>query len=152
MGSQRLYDFIDNNPDVALFPVDYVNDPYIICQNRQLISINSCIEIDLSGQVCSETIGPKQFSGTGGQVDYIRGAALSEGGKSILAMLPRRPGEGFPYSTVSSSRSSRHDLTNEVDYIVTEYGIAHLKGKTLRQRAENLIRIAHPDFRESLTE
>ena len=153
MGSQRLYDFVDNNPDVALFPVDYVNDPYIICQNRQLISINSCIEIDLSGQVCSETIGPKQFSGTGGQVDYIRGAALSEGGKSILAM-PSTAARGkvsriVPYLAAGAAVTTSR---NEVDYIVTEYGIAHLKGKTLRQRAENLIRIAHPDFRESLTE
>ena len=153
MGSQRLYDFVDNNPDVALFPVDYVNDPYIICQNRQLISINSCIEIDLSGQVCSETIGPKQFSGTGGQVDYIRGAALSESGKSILAM-PSTAARGkvsriVPYLAAGAAVTTSR---NEVDYIVTEYGIAHLKGKTLRQRAENLIRIAHPDFRESLTE
>lgn len=153
MGSQRLYDFADNNPDVALFPVDYVNDPYVIGRNHQLVSINSCIEIDLSGQVCSETIGLQQFSGTGGQVDYIRGAALSEGGKSILAM-PSTAAHGkisriVPYltkgATVTTSR-------NEVDYIVTEYGIAHLKGKTLRQRAESLIRIAHPDFRESLME
>ena len=153
MGSQRLYDFVDNNPDVALFPVDYVNDPYVIRQNRQLISINSCIEIDLSGQVCSETIGPKQFSGTGGQVDYIRGAALSEGGKSILAM-PSTAARGkvsriVPYLAAGAAVTTSR---NEVDYVVTEYGIAHLKGKTLRQRAESLIRIAHPDFRESLTE
>jgi 4-hydroxybutyrate coenzyme A transferase len=79
MGSQRLYDFVDNNPDVTLFPVDYVNNPYIICQNRQLISINSCIEINLSGQICSKTISPKQFNRMGDQVDHSRGAALSKG-------------------------------------------------------------------------
>ncbi|MFR4039533.1 MAG: acetyl-CoA hydrolase/transferase family protein [Butyricimonas faecalis] len=152
MGSQRLYDFVDNNPDVALFPVDYVNDPYVIRQNRQLISINSCIEIDLSGQVCSETIGPKQFSGTGGQVDYIRGQLFPKAANPSWPCLPRQPGEGFPYRTLPGSRCRRHHLTKQVDYVVTEYGIAHLKGKTLRQRAESLIRIAHPDFRESLTE
>ncbi len=96
MGSQRLYDFVDNNPDVALFPVDYVNDPYIICQNRQLISINSCIEIDLSGQVCSETIGPKQFSGTGGQVDYIREQPSPKAVNPSWPCLPRQPGGRFP--------------------------------------------------------
>ncbi|WP_292267891.1 acetyl-CoA hydrolase/transferase C-terminal domain-containing protein [Butyricimonas sp.] len=153
MGSQRLYDFVDNNPNVALFPVDYVNDPYVIRQNRNLVSINSCIEVDLSGQVCSETIGTKQFSGTGGQVDYIRGAALSEGGKSILAM-PSTAARGkvsriVPYLAPGAAVTTTR---NEVDYIVTEYGIAHLKGKTLRQRAESLIRIAHPDFRETLAE
>lgn len=153
MGSRRLYDFVNNNPDVELYPVDYVNDPYIISQNRRLVSINSCIEVDLSGQVCSETIGPKQFSGIGGQVDYIRGAAFSEGGKSILAM-PATAARGTVSRIVPQLAAGAAVTTsrNEVDYIVTEYGIAHLKGKTLRQRAESLIKIAHPAFRESLSQ
>ncbi|KIO45432.1 acetyl-CoA hydrolase/transferase family protein [Sanguibacteroides justesenii] len=153
MGSKRLYDFVNKNPDVELYPVDYVNDPRIISQNHRLVSINSCIEVDLSGQVCSECIGSKQFSGIGGQVDYVRGAAMSKEGISIMAM-PSTAAKGkvsrivpflSPGAAVSTSR-------NDVDYVITEYGIAHLKGKTLRQRAESLIRIAHPDFRESLTE
>ena len=151
MGTRRLYDFVDNNPDVEMHPVDYVNDPWVIAKNNKMISINSCIEIDLMGQVASESIGLKQFSGTGGQVDYVRGAALSQGGKSIMAM-PSTAAKGkssriVPFlaegAAVTTSR-------NEVDYIVTEYGIAKLKGKTLKQRAESLIKIAHPDFRESL--
>lgn len=153
MGTKRLYDFINNNPDVEMYSVDYVNDPWVIAKNEKLISINSCIEIDLMGQVASETIGLKQFSGTGGQVDYVRGAALSKGGKSIMAM-PSTAAKGkasriVPFlaegATVTTSR-------NDVDYVVTEYGIAKLKGKTLKQRAEALIQIAHPDFRGSLQE
>lgn len=153
MGSKRLYDFVDNNPSVELYPVDYVNDPYVIRQNKKMVSINSCIEVDLTGQVCSETIGPKQFSGTGGQIDYVRGATLSEGGKSILAM-PSTAAKGKVSRIVPNLAAGAAVTTprDEVDYIVTEYGIAHLKGKTLRQRAESLIRIAHPDFREVLTE
>ena len=152
MGSQRLYDFVDNNPDVALFPVDYVNDPYIICQNRQLISINSCIEIDLSGQVCSETIGPKQFSGTEAKSITSGEQPSPKAVNPSWPCLPRQPGEGFRIVPYLAAGAAVTTSRNEVDYIVTEYGIAHLKGKTLRQRAENLIRIAHPDFRESLTE
>ncbi|MDL2254934.1 4-hydroxybutyrate CoA-transferase, partial [Bacteroidales bacterium OttesenSCG-928-J16] len=151
MGTRRLYDFVDHNPDVEMYPVDYVNDPWVIAKNDNMISINSCIEVDLMGQVVSETIGLKQFSGTGGQVDYVRGAALSRGGKSIMAM-PSTASKGtvsriVPFlaqgAAVTTSR-------NDVDYVITEYGIAKLKGKTLRERAENLIAIAHPDFRESL--
>lgn len=153
MGTKRLYDFVNNNPDVELYSVDYVNDPWVIAKNEKMISINSCIEVDLMGQVASESIGLKQFSGTGGQVDYVRGAALSQGGKSIMAM-PSTAAKGkasriVPFlaegAAVTTSR-------NDVDYVVTEYGIAKLKGKTLRQRAESLINIAHPDFRESLQE
>lgn len=151
MGTKRLYDFVDRNPNVMMAPVDYVNHPMVIAQNDNLISINSCVQVDLMGQVCSECVGPKQISGVGGQVDFIRGAAMSKGGKSILA-FPSTAAKGtvskiVPYlddgAAVTTSR-------NDVDYIVTEYGVARMKGKTLRQRARALIEIAHPDFREDL--
>lgn len=151
MGSKRLYDFVDDNPMVELYPVDYVNNPLTIMKNERMVSINSCIEVDLMGQVASETIGAKQFSGVGGQVDYVRGAMLSPGGKSIMAM-PSTAAKGtvsriVPFlahgAAVTTSR-------NDVDYVVTEYGIAHLKGKTLKERVKSLIAIAHPDFREEL--
>ena len=153
MGSKRLYDFVNNNNTVELYPVDYVNNPYVIMQNADMVSINSCIEVDLMGQVVSECIGSRQFSGAGGQVDYVRGAMLSQGGKSIMAM-PSTAAKGtvsriVPFlahgAAVTTSR-------NDVDYVVTEYGIAHLKAKTLKERAKSLISIAHPDFRAELTE
>ncbi len=151
MGTRKIYDFVDNNPDVELYPVDYVNDPWIIGKNDNMVSINSCIEVDLMGQVASETIGYKQFSGTGGQVDYVRGAALSKGGISIMAM-PSTAAKGKVSRIVPLLAEGAAVTTsrNDVDYVVTEYGIAHLKGKTLRQRARELINIAHPDFREEL--
>ncbi|MBN2898617.1 MAG: acetyl-CoA hydrolase/transferase family protein [Clostridia bacterium] len=151
MGTRRLYDFIDNNPDVEFYSVDYVNNPYVIMKNDGMVSINSCIQVDLMGQVVSETIGLKQFSGVGGQVDYVRGSSLSKGGKSIIAM-PSTASKGtvsriVPLITEGSAVTTSR---NDVHYVVTEYGIADLKGKTLRQRAEALIHIAHPDFREEL--
>lgn len=151
MGTQRLYNFVDNNPLVELYPVEYVNNPWVIGQNDNMVSINSCLEVDLMGQVASETIGLKQFSGTGGQVDYVRGASLSKGGISIMAM-PSTAAKGkvsriVPVMTEGGAVTTSR---NDVDYIVTEYGIAKLKGKSLRQRAENLIKIAHPNFREEL--
>ncbi|MCI2062692.1 MAG: 4-hydroxybutyrate CoA-transferase [Eubacteriaceae bacterium] len=151
MGTKKLYDFVNNNPNVEMYPVDYVNDPRVIMLNDNMVSINSCVQVDLMGQVASESIGQKQISGVGGQVDFIRGAAMAKNGRSIIAM-PSTAAHGtvskiVPYldhgSAVTTSR-------NEVQYIVTEYGIADLKGKTLRQRAEALIDIAHPDFREAL--
>lgn len=151
MGTRKVYDFIDNNPNVCLYPVDYVNNPWVIGQNDNLVSINSCIEVDLMGQVASETLGLRQFSGTGGQVDFVRGAALSKGGISIMAM-PSTAAKGKVSRIVSNLTEGAAVTTprNEVDYIVTEYGIAKMKGKTLRERAHHLINIAHPDFRESL--
>ncbi|MDR1274321.1 MAG: 4-hydroxybutyrate CoA-transferase [Odoribacteraceae bacterium] len=151
MGTRGLYDFVDRNPDVELYPVDYVNDPWIIARNDKMVSINSCIEVDLTGQVASESMGLKQFSGTGGQVDYARGAALSRGGKSIMAM-PSTAVRGAKSRIVPFLAEGAAVTTsrNDVDHVVTEYGIARLKGKTLKQRAESLIRVAHPDFRESL--
>ncbi|WLT31634.1 acetyl-CoA hydrolase/transferase family protein [Geothrix sp. PMB-07] len=153
MGSQRLYDFVNNNPLVKMYPVNHVNHPCVVMQNHKMVSINSCIEVDLMGQVASESIGLKQFSGVGGQVDFVRGVSMAEGGKSIIATPATAAGGKVsrivPFlahgAAVSTSR-------NDVDYIVTEYGIAPLKGLTLRQRALNLIAIAHPDFRESLME
>lgn len=153
MGSQRLYDFVNNNPLVKMYPVNHVNHPCVVMQNHKMVSINSCIEVDLMGQVASESIGLKQFSGVGGQVDFVRGVSMAEGGKSIIATPSTAAGGKVsrivPFlahgAAVSTSR-------NDVDYIVTEYGIAPLKGLTLRQRALNLISVAHPDFREALME
>ena len=153
MGTRALYDFVDKNPSVELLPVDYVNNPAVIGMNDNMVSINSCIEIDLMGQVNAESIGIKQFSGTGGQVDYVRGASVSKGGRSIIA-VPATASKGkvsrivpflSPGAAVTTSR-------NDVDYVVTEYGVAKLKGRTLAQRAEALIAIAHPDFRDDLKE
>lgn len=153
MGSRKLYDFVHDNPDVELYPVDYTNNPWVIGKNEKLVSINSCIEVDLMGQVASESFGLKQFSGVGGQVDYLRGVAVSPGGKSIIAMSSTaakgKISKIVPFLAEGAAiTTSRNDL----DYIVTEYGIAHLRGKTLKQRAESLINIAHPDFREALME
>lgn len=151
MGTKRLYDFVNGNPSVEMYPVDYVNDPVVIMKNHKMVSINSCVQVDLMGQVASETIGYKQFSGVGGQVDFVRGASMAQGGKSIIAML----------STASDDKISRivplldegaavTTSRNDIHYIVTEYGIADLRGKTLKDRARALIAIAHPKFREQL--
>ena len=151
MGTKRLYDFADNNPAVMMMPVDYVNHPVIIGKNDNMVSVNSCMQVDLQGQVCSEAMGLKQFSGIGGQIDFIRGAAFSKGGRAILAFPATAKGgtiskivpfltEGAPVTT------SRTD----VDYIVTEYGIAKMKGRNLRERARQLINVAAPQFRDDL--
>jgi acyl-CoA hydrolase len=150
LGSSKLYDFLDNNPMVESHPVEHVNDPYVIAQNDNLIAINAAIEVDITGQVCSDSIGTRIYSGFGGQVDFIRGAARSKGGKPIIA-LPAVTGKGLsrivdqlkPGAGVVTSRADVH-------YIITEFGVAHVFGKTLRQRAEALIEIAHPDHRDEL--
>ncbi len=153
MGTKRLYDYVDHNPNVLMAPVDYVNDPRVVCQNDNLISINSAVQVDLMGQVCSESIGPKQISGVGGQVDFVRGAAMSKGGKSILA-FPSTAAKGKVSKIVAELDEGAAVTTsrNDVHYIVTEYGVADLKGQTLRERARRLIAIAHPDFRPQLAE
>jgi 4-hydroxybutyrate CoA-transferase len=153
VGSRVLYDFVADNPDVVMLPVDRVNDPNIIAQNDNLVSINSCIEVDLSGQVNAESMGAKQFSGTGGQVDFIRGAKMSRGGRSIIAM-PSTAARGKVSRIVTALSPGAIVTTSrcDVDHIVTEYGVASLRGRTLRERAAALIAIAHPDFRDSLTE
>ncbi len=151
MGTRRLYDFVDDNPVVAMLDVAYVNRPTVIQQNPKVTSINSAIEVDLTGQVCADSIGTAPFSGVGGQVDFVRGASLSEGGKPIIA-LPSRTSKGIarvvpllkPGAGVVTSRAHVH-------YVVTEFGIAYLHGKTFRQRAEALISVAHPDDREMLS-
>ncbi len=151
LGSKKLFDFIDNNPLMEFHPSHYTNDPFIIAQNEKMVAINSAIEIDLSGQVCSDSIGPMFYSGFGGQLDFIRGASRSKGGKPIIA-IPSTTRNGqiskiVPYlSQGAGVTTSRGD----VHYVVTEYGIADLYGKTIRQRAISLIDIAHPDFREHL--
>lgn len=151
MGTQRLYDFVDNNPMVEMYSVDYVNDPTVIMKNSKMISINSCIQVDLMGQVASESVGLKQISGVGGQVDFVRGANMSIGGKSIMAM-PSTAAKGTVSKIVPLLDAGAAVTTgrNDVNYVVTEYGIAQLKGKNLKDRAKALINIAHPSFRSSL--
>ncbi len=150
IGTRRLYDYVDDNPAFAFLDIDYVNDPHVIRRNPKVVAVNSAIEVDLTGQICADSIGTIQYSGIGGQMDFMRGAALSEGGKPIIALTSRttkgvnrivpylKPGAG-----VVTTRGHVH-------YVITEYGVAYLFGKNLRQRAKALIAIAHPDDRESL--
>lgn len=153
MGTEALYSFANNNPNVEMHPVDYVNDPRVIAQNDQLVSINSCIEVDLMGQVVSEAMGLRQFSGTGGQVDFVRGATWSKGGRSIIAIpSTARKGTASRIVPLLAEGAAVTTARNDVDYIVTEYGVAHLKGRSLRERALALTAIAHPDFRPTLEE
>lgn len=150
LGSRRLYDFVNDNPSFHFLDISFVNTPLLILRIDKMVAINSAIEIDLTGQICSDSIGTFQYSGIGGQMDFMRGAALSEGGKPIIA-IPSRTKKGVPRITpllkpgagVVTTRGHAH-------YIVTEYGIAYLYGKNLRQRAKALIDIAHPDDREML--
>lgn len=149
-GSQRIYDYIDDNPAVEILPVEYVNDPDVICQNDNMISINAAVEVDLFGQVCAESVGTKHMSGSGGQIDFVRGACQSKGGKSFIAFASTTKGT---ISKICASLTPGAVCTtskNDVDYVVTEYGIAHLRGQSLASRARQLISIAHPDFRDEL--
>lgn len=151
VGTKKLYDYLDNNPCFEIRPVDHVNDPNVIAQNDNVVSINSAIQVDLMGQINAEVVKGMQFSGVGGQVDFIRGARMSKGGRSIIA-LPSTAAGGKISKIVPFIDHGACITTprTEVDYIVTEYGIAHLWGKTLRERAKALIAIANPDFREEL--
>jgi 4-hydroxybutyrate CoA-transferase len=151
LGTQRLYDFVDNNPIVELHPTDYVNDPFLIAQNDKMVAINSAIEVDLTGQVCADSIGSRFYSGVGGQVDFVRGAARSKGGKPIIA-LPSTAKDDTISRIVPMLKPGAGVVTtrNDVHYVVTEYGIAYLHGKTIRQRVHALVNIAHPKFREDL--
>jgi len=151
LGSRRLYDFLDDNPQVSMLDIAYINDTAVIRRNHKVTAINSAIEVDLTGQVCADSIGDRLFSGVGGQMDFIRGAALSEGGKPIIALhSTTSTGESRlvsylkPGAGVVSTRAHVH-------YVVTEHGIADLWGKNLRQRAAALIAIAHPSHRDGLT-
>ncbi|MBY0552507.1 MAG: hypothetical protein K2W95_34820 [Candidatus Obscuribacterales bacterium] len=151
MGTQRLYDFVDNNPLIEFQTSDYINDPDIIARNAKMTSINSALQVDVTGQICADSIGNYLYSGFGGQVDFVRGASRARGGKAIIAMpstakgglVSRICGTLRPGSGVVTSRGDVH-------YVVTEFGIAQLHGRTLSQRMRALIAIAHPDFREEL--
>jgi len=152
MGTRKLYDFVNNNPDVEMHPVDYTNDPFIIGQHDKMISINSALQVDMMGQVNAEMIGRSQFSAVGGQLDFVRGASRSKGGKSIIALPSTASGGKLSRIVLELDRGSAVTTSrNDVHYIVTEYGIAELRGKSIRDRARALIAIAHPDFRDSLT-
>jgi len=152
LGTKRLFKFIDNNPVIEFHPQEYVNDPFVIAQNKKMVAINSAIEIDITGQVCADSIGPKIFSGIGGQVDFIRGAAHSDGGKPIIA-LPSITKDGKVSRIVPQLNRGAGVVTSrgDVHYVITEYGVAYLFGKSLKERAQELIKIAHPKFRDELT-
>jgi acyl-CoA hydrolase len=150
-GSQQLYDYVHNNPQFELHPCDYTNNPFIVAQNEKMVAINSAIEVDLTGQVCADSIGMKIYSGFGGQIDFIRGAAYSKGGKPIIA-LPSTTKNGKFSRIAPQLKPGAGVVTSRADvhYVVTEFGVASLHGKNLRQRAEQLIAIAHPSFRSQL--
>lgn len=150
-GTQKLYDFIANNPIIEMHPTEYVNDPFVVAQNDKMIAVNSALEVDLTGQVCADSLGTRFYSGVGGQVDFMRGASRSKGGKPIIALPATAKGGTIsrivpmlaPGAGVTTTR-------NDIHYVVTEYGIAYLHGKTIRERAQALIQIAAPEFREEL--
>jgi 4-hydroxybutyrate CoA-transferase len=154
LGTRRLFDFVDDNPFVELHPIEHVNDPFVISQNDNMVAINSAIEVDLTGQVCADSIGSYFYSGVGGQLDFIYGASRSKGGRAIIALpatTTRR--DGTRLSRIVSTLKVGAGVTtsrNHVHYVATEFGIADLYGKTIRRRAQELIDIAHPDFREDL--
>lgn len=151
LGSKSLYDFADNNPIFEAHPSDYTNHPFIVSQNDNMVAVNSAIEVDITGQVCSDSIGRYIYSGFGGQVDFIRGAAHSKGGKPIIA-LPSTAKGGTMSRIVPFLKEGAGVVTTRADvtYVVTEYGVAYLHGKNLQERTQALIRIAHPDFRDDL--
>ena len=151
LGSEELYDFLNDNPLIESHPVEHVNDPFIISQNNNMVAINSAIEVDLTGQVCSDSLGPYIYSGFGGQVDFIRGAARSKGGRPIIA-LPATAKKGEMSRIVPMLKPGAGVVTSRADvhYVVTEYGAANLFGKNLKERAEALINISHPKFRDEL--
>lgn len=151
LGTRKVFDFIDNNPEVEFRPTEFVNDPFTIARNRRMTAINSALQIDLTGQVCSDSIGYTFYSGFGGQVDFLRGAAKSEGGKPIIA-LPSTA-KGGTISRIASHLDEGAGVTDsrgDVHWVVTEYGSADLHGKTIRERTKMLINLAHPKFREEL--
>ena len=151
LGSQAVYDFIRENPSVLMRDIAYTNDPRVIARNPGMVSINSAIEIDLTGQVCADSIGPRIYSGTGGQLDFVRGAKLSQGGKAIIA-LASRTRSGQP-KIVPQLQPGAGVVTPRADvqWVVTEYGAVNLYGKSLQERARLLISIAHPQDREALS-
>ena len=150
MGSQKVYDFIDNNPGVAMMDVGYTNDPFVIAKNPKVTAINSALQVDLTGQICADSLGTKFYSGVGGQIDFIYGASRSEGGKAILAM-PSVTNKGIskiaPELTLGAGVVTTR---SHVHWFVTEYGAVNLYGKSLQERARLIISVAHPDHREAL--
>ncbi len=155
LGTQRLYNWVNDNPMVEMHPTEYVNDPFVIAQNDRMVAVNSAIEVDLTGQVCADSIGPKLYSGVGGQLDFVYGASRSKGGVPIIA-LPSvaELRDGTKLSKITSMLKHGAGVVtsrNHVRFVVTEYGVADLYGRTIRQRAQALINVAHPQFREELT-
>lgn len=154
IGTKRLYDWADDNPLIELHRTEYVNDPFVIAQNERMVAINSAIEVDLTGQVCADSIGPKLYSGVGGQLDFVYGASRSKGGVPVIALPSTNTmRDGTVLSKIASLLKHGAGVVtsrNHVRFIVTEYGVADLYGKTIRQRASQLINISHPDFRETL--
>lgn len=159
LGDEELYDFVDNNPSVQVLNGEYVINPYVISQNDNMYSINTAIEVDVTGQVCSESIGTKQISGTGGQADTARGAVESKGGRSIIALYStaklkdKETGERKTVSKIVPTLALGAAVTlhrSDVDIVVTEYGVADLRGRSIRERVQALVNIAHPDFREQI--
>ncbi len=153
MGTSKLYNFLDNNPSCNIFPVDYTNNPWVIAQNDNVAAINNAVEVDLFGQVCSESSGVRQISGTGGQFDYIFGAYKSKGGKAFICLSSTVKSNGGMVSRITPTLTPGATVTvprSVTSYVVTEYGIAYIKGKSTYERAEALINIAHPDFRDGL--
>ena len=151
MGTQKLYDFVDNNPLIEFHPVSHTNDPYVIAQNDRMVSINSALEVDLTGQVCADSLGPYFYSGIGGQVDFVRGASRSKGGRPIIA-LPSTAEEGTVSRITAELRAGAGVVTSrgDVHWVVTEWGVAYLHGRTIQKRALAMISIAHPKFRPAL--
>jgi GNAT superfamily N-acetyltransferase len=153
LGTRRLYDFIDDNPMFEFYPNEYSNDPFVIAQNERMVAINAALEVDLSGQVCSDSLGAYFYSGIGGQVDFIRGAARSIGGKPMIALPATALVNGQRVSRIVATLNEGAGVVTsrgDVHYVVTEYGAVDLHGKSIRERAMALIHIAHPDFREDL--
>lgn len=155
MGSKRLYDWVDDNPMIEMHRSEYVNDPFVIAQNERMVAINSAIEVDLTGQVCADSIGPKLYSGVGGQLDFIYGASRAKDGIPIIALpstVTMKDGTTLSKIALMLKHGAGVVTTrNHVRFVVTEFGVAELYGKTIRQRAQALIKIAHPDFRDELT-
>ena len=154
MGSKRLYDWVDDNPMIEMHRTEYVNDPFVIAQNDRMVAINSAIEVDLTGQVCADSIGPKLYSGVGGQLDFVYGASRAKDGVPVIALPSTNTmKDGTVISKIASMLKHGAGVVtsrNHVRFVVTEYGVAELYGKTIRQRARSLINIAHPQFREEL--
>lgn len=153
MGTQKIYDFVHDNPGIYMAPVEYVNDPYVIAKNDNMVSVNTCIQVDLAGQVCSESVGTYQISGVGGQVDFVRGANMSRGGKAVIAVSSTAKNgtvsKIVPFLDQGARVTTSH---HDVNYVVTEYGVAKLRHATFKERARQLIAIAHPNFRPELEE